>query len=68
MRHDWSYRKTYWKDYGRKICFLRDGVQINIYLRSGNVAMCLENDTEGKSHVRRKKINTKSYEPWCIIP
>ena len=60
MRQEWCYVKTFWKDYGRMITFLRDGVQINIYLRSGNVAMCLENDREGKSHQTRKKINTKS--------
>ena len=60
MRQEWCYVKTFWKDYGRMITFLRDGVQINIYLRSGNIAMCLENDREGKSHQTRKKINTKS--------
>ena len=50
-RHDWDYIKTHWRDYGRMISFRRDGVRINIYLRTGR---------KGKTQLFRSFINTKA--------
>ena len=59
-RHDWDYIKTHWRDYGRMISFRRSGVRINIFLRTGTVATCLEHDRKGRTQLFRRNISTKA--------